>query len=140
MVQQGAQLVDVLLCEEYEEEHLPGAINITPLGAAARTTASSPDAASPRTLNSGTDESSEIMPFLKMRGPCEEVQRAERRELCGFNGVGGGLEKECRFLVQQSQVGVDLETRFASAKTLGQLFPLYVSPFDIIRMLGSVGS
>ena len=28
MMQQGAQLVEVLPREEYEEEHLPGAINI----------------------------------------------------------------------------------------------------------------
>jgi rhodanese-related sulfurtransferase len=26
--EEGAQLVDVLPCEEYEEEHLPAAINI----------------------------------------------------------------------------------------------------------------
>ena len=68
---------------------------------AARTIASSPVLASPTTSNSGTDKSREILPFLKTRGPCEG-QRAERRKLCGFNGVGGGLEKECRFLVQQS--------------------------------------
>ena len=29
MVQLGAQLVEVLPREEYEEEHVPGAINIT---------------------------------------------------------------------------------------------------------------
>ncbi len=28
LLEEGAQLVDVLLREEYEEEHLPGAINI----------------------------------------------------------------------------------------------------------------
>ena len=28
LVEQGAQLVEVLPSEEYEEEHLPGAINI----------------------------------------------------------------------------------------------------------------
>jgi rhodanese-related sulfurtransferase len=27
-VEEGAQLVDVLLRDEYEEEHLPGAVNI----------------------------------------------------------------------------------------------------------------
>jgi hypothetical protein len=68
---------------------------------AARITASSPVLASPTTSNSGTDKSREIIPFLKTRGPCEG-QRAERRDLCGFNGFGSGLEKGCRFLVQQS--------------------------------------
>jgi rhodanese-related sulfurtransferase len=29
LVEEGAQLVDVLPREEYEDEHLPGAINIT---------------------------------------------------------------------------------------------------------------
>ncbi len=28
LLEEGAQLVDVLLREEYEDEHLPGAINI----------------------------------------------------------------------------------------------------------------
>jgi rhodanese-related sulfurtransferase len=28
LVEEGAQLVDVLLSQEYEDEHLPGAINI----------------------------------------------------------------------------------------------------------------
>jgi rhodanese-related sulfurtransferase len=38
LVEEGAQLVDVLPSQEYEDEHLPGAINI-PLNELNRTTA-----------------------------------------------------------------------------------------------------
>lgn len=46
LVQQGAQLVDVLGASEYEAEHLPGAINI-PLKALDRETTKRLDARRP---------------------------------------------------------------------------------------------
>ncbi len=46
LVQQGAQLVDVLVAREYNAEHIPGAINI-PLKKLDRATAKSLDSRRP---------------------------------------------------------------------------------------------
>jgi rhodanese-related sulfurtransferase len=46
LVGAGAQLVDVLPCEEYEDEHLPGAINL-PLKELNRETAEQLDRSRP---------------------------------------------------------------------------------------------